>query len=262
MYAIPSLRTVLSTPPRVVLLGRFSPEVRQYLARVEDADGARLEAPVISVMAALASYRIPLGGAAVFMAGARTLAGALVPMVGEAPTAFNFVGGDYSRSLGLVGNGSTKYLSSNRNNNAEAQGSQHLAIYRTSGVLSRTQVLIGTDGGSVTGSSIMLCFENRIQRRSQSSVVQASTVGVNPIGLTGINRNAIFNYVTRINGANEASSEPSQTPRNEVIHIFAGAGNALSTDRLSYYSIGPSIDLAAMDTATTAAMNGLAALGI
>jgi hypothetical protein len=50
---------------------------------------------------------------------------------GTAPTNFNFVSGDYNRKTGLVGDGSTKYLDSNRAGNADPQNSFHLSTYST-----------------------------------------------------------------------------------------------------------------------------------
>ena len=66
--------------------------------------------------------------ASCILSGARTLAGALVPLVGTAPANNGFIGigTDYVRKTGLVGDGSTKYLDSNRNNNADPQNSKHL----------------------------------------------------------------------------------------------------------------------------------------
>jgi hypothetical protein len=61
--------------------------------------------------------------ASVPMAGARTRLGAMTPLVGPAPTSFNFGNNDYNRKTGLVGDGSAKYLDSNRNNNADPQNS-------------------------------------------------------------------------------------------------------------------------------------------
>jgi hypothetical protein len=50
-----------------------------------------------------------------------------MPLVGSAPTNNGFIGigTDYVRKTGLVGNGSTKYLDSNRANNADPQNSNH-----------------------------------------------------------------------------------------------------------------------------------------
>jgi hypothetical protein len=67
--------------------------------------------------------------ASAILAGARTLDGALQPLVGSAPTNFNFISGDYNRTTGLVGDGATKYLNSNRNNNADPQSDARLAFY-------------------------------------------------------------------------------------------------------------------------------------
>jgi hypothetical protein len=69
--------------------------------------------------------------ASCILAGARTLTGALVPLAGTAPTNFNFVDADYNRKTGLVGNGSNKYLNSNRAGNADPQNSFHHAVYGT-----------------------------------------------------------------------------------------------------------------------------------
>jgi hypothetical protein len=105
-----------------------------YITAVEAADGQSLES---SVKIALNSFvkgckSDGIWGAikaSCIMAGARTLSGALVPLKGASPTNFNFVSGDYNRKTGLKGNGITKYLDSNRNNNADPQNSRHVSIY-------------------------------------------------------------------------------------------------------------------------------------
>ena len=102
------------------------PDAMAYLRAVEDADNQALEQ---GVQQAVNQFVIGCKSdgiwsaikASCILAGARTLNGALVPLVGIAPTNFNFVAGDYNRKTGLVGDGSTKYLDSNRNNNADPQ---------------------------------------------------------------------------------------------------------------------------------------------
>jgi hypothetical protein len=69
--------------------------------------------------------------AACLLCGARTLAGALVPLVGAAPTNNNFVDADYNRETGLKGNGSTKYLDSGRANNDDPQDDNHNSAFIT-----------------------------------------------------------------------------------------------------------------------------------
>jgi hypothetical protein len=95
------------------------PDALAYIAAVETADGATLEDGVKS---AINNF---VGGcksdgiwsaikASCVLAGARTITGALTPLVGTAPTPVSFVSGDYNRKTGLIGNTSTKYLNSNR----------------------------------------------------------------------------------------------------------------------------------------------------
>lgn len=65
------------------------------------------------------------------LAGAKTLDGALVPLIGPAPTNFNFIASDYNRKTGLRGNASTKYLNTNRTNQSDPQNNRHAAVYAT-----------------------------------------------------------------------------------------------------------------------------------
>jgi hypothetical protein len=109
--------------------GVTDPDAGAYIAAVEAADGQLLE---FGVGKAINDFVVGCKQdkiwdaikASCILAGARTLNGALVPLAGTAPTNFNFVSGDYNRKTGLVGDGSSKYLNSNRNNNADPQDSQ------------------------------------------------------------------------------------------------------------------------------------------
>jgi hypothetical protein len=97
----------------------MDPDAAAYITAVETADGQALEEKT-----KIAIDNFVLGckadgiwnaiKASCILAGARTRLGALTPLVGTAPTSFNFVDGDYNRKTGLVGDGSTKYLDSNR----------------------------------------------------------------------------------------------------------------------------------------------------
>jgi hypothetical protein len=93
----------------------YDADAARYIEAVERADGRRLE---LQVRSALATFIADLKKRGWYTAikqscilcGARTLAGALVPLKGDAPTNNNFVSGDYNRKSGLVGDRSTKYL--------------------------------------------------------------------------------------------------------------------------------------------------------
>ena len=116
----------------------FDSDASTYIDAVETADGQALETGV-----RVAINDFVLGckqdeiwdaiKASCILAGARTLDGALVPLVGGAPTKFNFVSGDYDRETGLVGDGSSKYLDSNGTAaTLTQQNSAHIAVYLSS----------------------------------------------------------------------------------------------------------------------------------
>jgi hypothetical protein len=111
-------------------IGTDDPDAEAYIAAVEAADlAADPTAEPLETATKVAIHSFVKGckadgiwpaiKASCILAGARTLNGALVPLAGTAPTNFNFISGDYNRKTGLVGDGSTKYLDSNRNDTSE-----------------------------------------------------------------------------------------------------------------------------------------------
>jgi hypothetical protein len=189
--------------------------------------------------------------ASCILAGARTLDGALVPLVGAAPTNNNFVSGDYSRETGLVGDGSTKYLGSNRNNNSDPQDSKHLSVYVTAGSSGSGQTYIGVDGGSSGASGIFRSGTVRINTGNDSTV---ANVGV-ASGLFGASRSVPSAFTARYNGINQSFSIGSQPPSDRLLTVFVldntGSLIAYSSDRLAFYSIGEALDLGALDGRVT-----------
>ena len=239
---------------REAVLSTFSTATRNYLLDVEAADQQTLEPEVLKVMGQFAEYRIPLGGACCLMAGARTLAGALVPMVGETPTNVGpFVSGDYNRVTGLVGDGSTKYLNSNRAGNADAQINNHCAIYVTAPLTNgngRTMLESVNNSGIKASFGVNTIFNNKSSVSSYNSVPPiAGFFGMSRASSTG------YSYIT-----------PTGIVEIPIVASIESADTYLvlktSNARLSTYSIGASTDLTAMDTAITTCMNALAAAGI
>jgi hypothetical protein len=172
------------------------------------------------------------------------LNGALVPLVGTAPTKFNFVSGDYNRKTGLKGNATTKYLNSNRNNNADLPDSQHLAVYvkelRTIG----SRFYLASDY-QVTGTSSI----SDVDSRSRSSAPEG--VNGNALGLVANSRSLDTSYIHRVSGVNSLKNKPSDAPGSSDIHVFGSSNvsNPLRIDaRLAFYSIGEALDLALLDT--------------
>jgi hypothetical protein len=246
--------------------GRFEaaldPDALAYITAVETADGQALETAVRDAINAFvvgckADGIWPAIKASCIMAGARTLAGALVPLVGPAPTNFNFVAGDYNRKTGLVGNGSTKYLNSNRNNNADPQDSRHLAVYMTTPNTMDPAIIIGTS--NVTGRTTIVNVTTTTARMSSASVPINSITPVTGF-LGGVRTNATTSAI-RNNGVTTVSAVASETPTSEAMGVFGStAPTGRSNPRLAYYSIGESLDLALLDARVTTLVNTFGAV--
>jgi hypothetical protein len=245
--------------------GLTEPEAVSYVAAVEAADGQELEFGV-----AKAINDFVLGckqdgiwdaiKASCILAGARTLAGALVPLVGTAPTNYNFVSGDYDRETGLVGDGSTKYLDSNRNNNADPQDSQHMAVYATSAGTYGTRMYIGAGGstGATGATHFNISFSNMGARNRSSSFNTATNLG-SASGFFAINRSLSTEYNYRFGASSGSFTVSSQTPVNGNIQIYANEAAFYNNARLAFYSIGESLDLAALDTRVSALITAIGA---
>ena len=246
-------------------------DAQAYIEAVETADNQQLE---IGVAGAINTFVVgcKLDGvwdaikASCILAGARTLSGALVPLKGTAPTNNNFVSGDYNRETGLVGDASTKYLDSNRNNNADPQDSFHISVYisqaATSGA-SNFPCYIG-GGSSNVGSSVLGRLNNsgnlEIRSRNNNTLSPAGTGG--SIGFLANTRNASSGYAYRAQGVESSVIAASQTPANIGIGVFhdpAASVPTRSNARLSFYSIGENLDLALLDTRVSTLMTDIGA---
>lgn len=113
-------------------------EARRWIDGVQAADGASLESGVVTAMVTLIDgIKADYGDLSVFdsmliMAGPRTLAGALVPLRGPAPTNVGFVPGDYNRRGGFIGGGNGKRIATNQSFTVARKLSHHIAVNATS----------------------------------------------------------------------------------------------------------------------------------
>ena len=234
---------------------QFDADASTYIEAVEAADTQALET---GVRYAINDFVIGCKNdgiwdaikASCILAGARTLNGALVPLVGTAPTNYNFVSGDYDRETGLVGDGSTKYLDSNRNNNIDPQNSQHLAVSVSTVSTGTGTALIGT--GAELGRSTIFRGGLGVNGGARRLIETPSSFpGTSPTstGLYGVNRSAASSFLYRIGGVNGSVTLTSETPSALPIYLFAlNPLSNYSNARLAFYSIGESLDLAALDT--------------
>lgn len=233
-----------------------------YIRAVEAADGARLEQPIRDainafVLGCKADGTWTALSACCILAGARTIAGALVPLVGTAPTNNSFVQADYNRVTGLKGNGSSKYLDSNRNNNADGQNSCHISVYLGGGTATAgTEMFIGCRGTNTdnTHDLYAIAASNTVNARNKSAnastglaSLTATSIGTLP-GFIGNTRSGSGSFSVQAHGSTGTGTSTSAS-FSANIHVFQrndlASGSALpTTTRLAFYSIGAAVDLA------------------
>ena len=267
------------TGAKVVLAKVSQPldaDAQAYVNAVEVADGQRIEDPVRFainnfVIGCKADGIWPAIKASCILAGARTLTGALVPLVGTAPTNVSFVSGDYNRKTGLVGNGSTKYLNSNRAGDSDPQNNAHLAVQITaiaSGDPGSAPYYIGSGAAGAGAKGLFRAYTNPnlLQHGALPTSNNPIVAGNNTpaSGLLGYSRTGATAFVFRNEGANNAGTTASQTPSSDSTFVLArnnGGGGAerYSNARLAFYSIGESLGLALLDARVTDLINAFAA---
>ena len=241
----------------------LDPDAKAYIAAVEAADAQALES---GVKVAINNFVKGCKSDAIWnaikasciLAGARTLSGALVPLRGNAPTNFNFVSGDYNRKTGLVGNGTTKYLNSNRNVSSEPQNNFSMSVFPTT---------LGTAGNAYAGAGGILIGSSQLiesasnatfYNRNQGSQVKQTIVNY----LIGSSRSSSDSYIGRTGGTNSTFTQLSQFPYDGNALVFARnapSPGLYSTARLSFYHLGEALNLASLESRVSTLMSDLTA---
>jgi hypothetical protein len=240
----------------------FDRDAIAYIRAVEEADGAYLETDVKVAVNNLVSGLKADGlwdamASTCLLSGPRTLAGALVPLKGDAPTAYGFVDGDYDRE-GLTGDG-TSYLDSNRAVDADEDSSHHISAFveTGSGVLGQYAI-----GAMSTSSTYTIAGGGMYSRSNTSNAGLTSAT----LGIVGVSRSSLDNFSWKRSGGATQTSVTAATPASiSVSHlVFAyntdtetPAGFATST--LAFYSIGSSLDLAKLDSHVSAYVTAIGA---
>jgi hypothetical protein len=256
-------------------IGTDDPDAEAYIAAVEAADEA--ESPGVGALETATKVAIhsfvkgckndgiwPAIKASCILAGARTLTGALVPLVGAAPSQVGTAGGwNYVRKTGLAGNGTDNYLNSHRNNNADPQDSQHLAVQITTLASTGSIGYMGagrTFDNGATRINTSSASNTTLVSRSRTSTGSVQAVNSLSIGLAGISRSTSVGYIARGNNTNYSITQASQTSYNGNVFVFHISGTTdYSNARLAFYSIGESLDLALLDARVTDLINAFGA---
>jgi hypothetical protein len=234
-----------------------------YLSAVQTADGQALEP---SVRDAITAFVVGCKADGIWSAirascilmGARTLSGALTPLVGTAPTNNNFVAADYNRKTGLVGNGTNKQLNTNRANSADPQDSHHTAAWITT---AGTDVRVALSGGSfgVTGGSSLFwnvsLFSASRSNATNSGIARNNTEGK----LFAASRSASASYSLRANDSTSTVSGASQSPSAGNIFVFSAGGTFYVDARIAFYSIGEAVTLSQLDSRVASLVSAIGA---
>jgi hypothetical protein len=244
----------------------YDVDAATYIRSVENADGQTLEP---AVKAAINAFVLGCKADGIWTAikascvlmGARTLSGALTPLVGSAPTNNNFVSGDYNRKTGLVGNGSTKYLTVT-NAATPLQNSSHQSAYIT-GLVSQSvggfMVHIAEwPTAGTAGRTQLATNTNETFTRSREGTGNA--VAATSTGFLGTSRAASASYTLRRAGASSTVTEASTGAPSQTIYAFCNPGLAQFSDgRLAWFSVGESLGIALLDTRVSALYTAIGA---
>lgn len=252
----------------------YDADVARYIEAVEAADGARLE---LGVRLAINAFVLGCKTDGVWSAiksscvlmGARTLAGALKPLVGPEPTNNNFVSGDYNRKTGLKGNGTNKTIDTRLNHNTLGQNNIHMACYASehpsTGAIRSYMGAGGFNNGAtgfVRNSDFMA---HRVQAGSARTNVNGVIAGVTytlsyaagVAAFIACRRSLSAEWVMRTDARETSVAEASQTPFNGNVFVFdriaaGGGSNAYGDGRIAFYSVGDSITLSLLESRVNA----------
>jgi hypothetical protein len=229
-------------------------DVRAYIAAVEQADTQPLEQGIKD------AYRDFIVGckadgiwdaikASCILAGARTLAGALTPLKGAAPTNNNFVSGDYDRKTGLKGDGVGKSLSySGLSFAQQTDNSFSLFMVETFTTGGKWSIGFNTETSLGTATAGAMTFRN-----SNSSGSNLAT-GTPPV-LLGTSRSSSSGYqLFRDNSASTLTVNSTSTASLAGFRVFGQSFSTtvLSDFRVAFYHAGLNLNLSMLNTRVTA----------
>lgn len=237
----------------------YDTDAQTYITAVEAADGEALEA---GVKDAINAFVVGCKDdeiwdaikASCILAGARTLDGALVPLKGTAPTNINFVSGDYSRTAGLTGNGTTKAINTNRLENADPQNNFSMGVWVTGVPTFNTSrgFISGEWNAAGSESALLSDASERIQTRCRNASSHLQSAGATNPGFKGISRSTSTGYTLRCDNSDIAITSTSSAASTGSIHLFCrlsfSTPQLLSNARIAYYWIGEALNQSLLES--------------
>jgi hypothetical protein len=263
-------------PGKVVLaqtyVGIDDPDAAVYIAAVEAADGQSLEtATKVAIHSFVKGCKAdgiwPAIKSSCILAGARTLTGALVPLVGTAPTNNNFVSGDYNRKTGLGdSSNASKYLASNYSFTSSSSLNAHGGIWLASTPTNSAELFGARQ--TTAGNALVSVYRDT----SNSAVAYGCWSTGNQIGssisnnsLIGIARNNATNFNTQSGFTSSSISLAlaASLPTTLSPFLFSRNNNGspltYSTAKIAFYSFGEYLALSLLNTHVSNLINAFAA---
>jgi len=260
-------RNILATGSRFT-----DSDVNAYIAAVEAADNSALEPGVRNAINQLItdlktnSLWTPIQTMTLLM-GPRTIAGTLINVKDPSTswTSFNFVSGDYNRTTGLLGNGTTKYLDSGLNSNTVGQNNGALWVQAHTKTTTTGGFYAGAGNSSDTGAtSFRESSSSDIAYHSRSS--SSNTAAQHSVGLIGLSRSSASDFVSRGGGGDTTNTRASSPTHSANIFAFAtsrsGTPTAHCNARLRACCFGQAHSLSAAETCMNTYIAAIVALGL
>jgi len=196
------------------------------------------------------------------MAGWDSLAGALTPLKGAAPTNSGFIATDYDRGgIGITGDG-TSYLNSGRAVNADAQNDAHLSVFIAAGRAAAAVRHAGVTDSSA--SSFMLYDDTSFTGGYVNTNTITDVSNRAGINFFGAARVSASQQTVRVDGVEVTATNNSLSASTLNSYIFCrnlnGTASTFSDATLSFYSLGSATDLALLDARVSTLMADLRAI--
>jgi len=266
MMMFPAMMGIRIARPAIVA-GSYDADAQAYITAVEVADGQALETVYRDalndfVVGCKADGIWAALGTCVIMAGARTISGALKALKGPPPQNNNFVAGDFSRTTGLRGDNATKQLITTLNSNQGVLNSNHYSvnITLTPSLNFKTYIAENENQGHrnwVDRSGLI----NGVRVRNQSNGFnETSFTGWDGLGYLGASRDNATTYQVYANGTANTITSASGTLGNNRGAVFSRFGVDYTDARMSWYSLGTSINQAQLSARLATLMAVIAGL--
>jgi hypothetical protein len=240
----------------------YDKDAADYINRVEIADGQRLEETTRKafnsfVVGCKADNTWDAIKASCILAGARTLAGALIPLKGIAPTNNNFVAADYDRKSGLKGNASNKWINTNKawdDEMAFDDFSAGVFVTELPTAIENSRLLecANFTSAGLTGityniaASIMVVF-NRAGASNSPPRSFSSTLNANQfVGMNRIGNNWNSRLGMTIHSANSSATSPVSSYNWHLYRESGTSAGQHTNARQSFYFLGTNLNLSLM----------------